>query len=140
MSETASRVSVSRDILRAELAEMELRLRVWIGSELDSKASAADFGHLQGVVAGKVTWAEGLMPMRDRLIEEHIELLKWRLDADRGQFTDAQIMTMDSRAQDALKEAQDSGWTARQHLFAWAGVIALVLTVVTNFARLWLGL
>lgn len=35
MNVPPERLSLSRDALRADLAEMELRLRAWIGSEMD---------------------------------------------------------------------------------------------------------
>jgi|SRR5581483_94787 len=42
MSDENERISVSRDKLRADLAELELRLRTWIAAEMQAKADAKD--------------------------------------------------------------------------------------------------
>lgn len=44
--DTPSRISVSRDALRAELAEMELRLRIYFDEQLKHKASSVALAEL----------------------------------------------------------------------------------------------
>ena len=39
---SSERISVSRDKLRADLAELELRLRTWISAEMAAKADVKD--------------------------------------------------------------------------------------------------
>lgn len=47
MATEGERITVSQSTLRAELAEMELRLRVWIASELDKKATGAEVSDIR---------------------------------------------------------------------------------------------
>ena len=46
MADEPSRISVSRDALRAELAEMELRLRIYFDEQLKHKASSVELAEL----------------------------------------------------------------------------------------------
>ena len=94
----SNRISVSRDALRAELAEMELRLRIYFDEQLKHKASAAEFAELS---------------------------LRF-MARERGEFTDAQVASMRTIARDIAKAADDAEWTPRQRLFGAASALACV--------------
>ncbi|MDO8483883.1 MAG: hypothetical protein Q7S35_02920 [Candidatus Limnocylindrales bacterium] len=125
-------VTISREALRADLAELELRLRLWIGSELIKKADEHDLENLKVAFAEKVAWADSLMPLRDKMLIEHNELLAWQLESYKGHFTEAQAMTMVSRAKDVLKEAATDGWTKRERMFALVAGLATAVGLVVN--------
>ena len=125
-------VTISREALRADLAELELRLRLWIGSELIKKADDHELEALKIAFAEKVAWAEGLTPLRDKMIVEHNELLAWQLESNKGHFTEAQVMTMALRAKDVLKEANTEGWSKRERMFAIVAVLATAVGLLVN--------
>jgi hypothetical protein len=125
-------LTVSREALRADLAELELRLRMFLVSELAKKADEHELASLQVLVNQKIAWADGLMPLRDRLIEEHVALMKWGEAARAGHFTEAQGMTMASKAKDVLKEANTEGWSRRERMFAAIAVIATAAGLLVN--------
>ena len=127
-----SRITVSREALRAELAEMELRLRIWIASELEEKASAAELAALKGDFHEKVAWAEGLMPLRDKLISEHIEVMAWHRSALGGKFTEAQQASMRITAREVLADREQDGWTRRERFFAAIAIMATAAVSLVN--------
>lgn len=96
--EIPNRISVSRDALRAELAEMELRLRIYFDEQLKHKASAAEFA------------------------EMHLRFIA----RERGEFTDAQISAIRGLAHEAARVRSDAEWTPRQRLFGAASALACV--------------
>lgn len=114
MSEdTPSRITVSRDALRADLAEMELRLRTYFDEQLRHKANAADLASL----ALKV---------------ERLDQL--RSDRDRGEFTPAATRAMRSLIEEINEESSDKEWTSRERLMAVLSVLTagtmLVLSIL----------
>lgn len=84
-----SRITVSRDALRADLAEMELRLRLYFDEQLRAKASAVDMGILMAQMN----------------------------DIRRGEFTDAHKRAVQDLVVEALDDHTDRGWTNRQRIF-----------------------
>lgn len=97
------RITVSRDALRADLAEMELRLRLYFDERLNHKA---DTGAL----------AELALKF-DRL--------------DRGEFTEAHRRALDEFVDRRLDVRADAGWTRRERWAGIAatliGVVSLAL-------------
>lgn len=71
MSDEPSRITVSRDALRADLAEMELRLRVYFDEQLRHKADNGTFMEL----ALKVDALDrgDFTPVHRRALEELVE-------------------------------------------------------------------
>lgn len=98
-------ITVSRDALRADLAEMELRLRVWIGEQLSEKADAVALQTLALRVAAA-------------------EAVATKFAA--GDFTPAQDRAFAVLIDDKLKEHMDIGWTRRQR---WIAVISLIVAI-----------
>lgn len=100
-------VTVSRDALRADLAEMELRLRVYFDEKLREKASAA-------------------------LVAEHaLTLDKFA----RGEFTKAQTSAIEEIVGNTLTDKTDRGWTARERWFGVLTILvamgAFLITLIT---------
>lgn len=109
------RVSVSRDALRADLAEMELRLRVFIEAELHGKAGLAD-----------------MLEVKTRVKD----LEDLRRARDRGEMTPAlerQIRAL-AHAEDDLEIAKE--WTSRQRIMA---IGSLVVAATMLFLSIWLA-
>ena len=98
--DSPSRITVSRDALRADLAEMELRLRAYFDEQLRGKASAADVAVLTSQMA----------------------------DQRRGEFTEAQSRSMVALIESTLASETDKGWTTRHRVFAIIAVIIAVLS------------
>lgn len=103
--ETPSRISVSRDTLRAELAEMELRLRVFFEAQLQGKADKAD------------------------LIELKLAMSKF----EQGEFTTAMHRTVDERIEDFVGAKSTREWTSRDRFISVVQVFtasaALILSL-----------
>jgi hypothetical protein len=81
MSDSNERISISHSTLRAELAEMELRLRVWIATELEKKATSVEVSDLRvrvGALEMMIT-----DPRIREMIVSQIELSGAREDAKR---------------------------------------------------------
>jgi hypothetical protein len=93
-------VSVSRDALRADLAEMELRLRIYFDEQLKHKADAAE------------------------VIEHSLTLSRFA----KGEFTQAQVLTMEDIVETVLTERTTRGWTTRER---WFGVLTVIIAVVS---------
>lgn len=133
MSDVSSeRISVSREALRAELAEMELRMRLWMAAELQEKASAADLAALRGEFQAKAAWAESMMPLRDQYIAQLLKVVEWRDQAQSGSFTPAQQAAMQATARNVLTAATSEGWTRRERLFATVAIVATIAVSVLN--------
>ena len=92
--ETPSRINVSRDALRAELAEMELRLRIYFDDRLSHKAEASELVTLRLVV--------------DKL--------------ERGEWNDAQRRSILAQVRDHIDTTSDRAWTRRDQFFTLLGV------------------
>jgi len=66
-----SRITVSRDALRADLAEMELRLRVYFDEQLKHKADA---GHVAEMALKLDSLDRGdFSPVHERALQEFVE-------------------------------------------------------------------
>jgi hypothetical protein len=104
------RISVSRDALRAELAEMELRLRVYFDEQLKHKAEN--------------TYVLDIAHKLDRI--------------DRGEFTEVHERAIAARIDRRLGEKSATVWTARERLAAATtavtavGTLALYLLVAVH--------
>ena len=114
MAENGERISISRDALRAELAELELRL-------IDKLASKIDVEKL----AGRVDVLERNALRRDdadfrRVNQEVVELKNKALTPN----------DIDASVANALQNKEARGWTNRER---WIGV-ALFLITVSTFA------
>ena len=104
------RISVSRDALRADLAELELRLRVFIETELYKKADRADM-------------VEALTRIK--------ELEDLRRARDRGELTPALQREVRALARAETEQEASREWTGRERLLAvmsvtTAGAMALL--------------
>lgn len=99
MAEEPTRITVSRDALRADLAEMELRLRVYFDSQLVHKADA-------GMVAELALRVDGL---------------------DRGDFTDVHRRALTDFVEGVTQQRIDRGWTARERLLGVVSIAIAVL-------------
>lgn len=104
MAEDASRISVSRDALRADLAEMELRLRIFLEDQLRQKADAAT-------------------------VAENSRLL---LAFGRGEFTPAQQASIRVLAAAQTTADQDKGWTRKQRIGGLIAITVTVLSFLTS--------
>jgi hypothetical protein len=109
MDEPTSRISVSRDALRAELSEMELRLRIYFDDQLKHKADSA-------------------MVLEFAL--KFVSLV-------RGVFSVVLKRALESLVDDHLGERAATTWTRRERVLAsLSGMVALsmlTLSVVAAF-------
>lgn len=97
----AARISVSRDALRADLAEMELRLRVYFDDQLRHKQDSAPF----------------------------IELAL-KVDAlDRGDFSEVHRRALTEFIESTQRVRQDRGWTARERIIGVVAIIVAVVSL-----------
>ncbi len=109
-NESGKPITVSRADLRADLAEMELRLRIYFDDQLKHKADIAQ-------------------------VIEHGLLLD-RLG--RGEFTAAQTNSIEAIIAGTLTERTDRGWTTRERwfgiltIFVALGSFLLAILVATH--------
>ena len=96
------RISVSRDALRADLAELELRLRVFIETELYKKADRADM-------------VEALSRIKD--------LEELRRARDRGELTPALQREVRALARAESDNETSREWTGRERFLAVVSVM-----------------
>ncbi len=89
MDESAKAITISRADLRADLAEMELRLRIYFDDQLKKKADI-----------GNVT-------------ENTLALEK----LGKGEFNDAQRNAIEVLISNTLVQKTDRGWTTRERYF-----------------------
>lgn len=125
-------LTLSREALRADLAEMELRLRIWIGTELGKKADETELDLLKKSFHDKVMQDQAFALLKDKLISEHNAMLAWQLEANMGHFTEAQVMTMAARAKDVLDQGDFKRWTSRQRGLAYLGGFLVSATFVLH--------
>lgn len=95
-----TRITVSRDALRADLAEMELRLRLYFDERLSTKADAVTQVRLESQMA----------------------------DLRRGEFTDAFRRSVVSIVEDAQEELTDRGWTRRERMIGVIAMVLAVVS------------
>jgi hypothetical protein len=103
-----NRITVSRDALRADLAEMELRLRVYFDEQLRHKADAATVA-TNTLLLGQFS---------------------------RGEFTPAQVASIQTIAEKAMDERTGRSWTARERA---TGIAALLVMVLSLAASIYFG-
>jgi hypothetical protein len=107
MAEETGRITVSRDALRADMAELELRLQAFIRRELSAKADAAD------VIA----------------LRREVEALEvQQRERDQGKLTDAQLRVIDSRITEKFKAQSETAWTWKERTLA---VLSACVTIAT---------
>lgn len=99
-------LTVSREALRADLAEMELRLRIYFDEQLKHKAD-------QAVVA-----------------EHSLQLDR----LSRGEWTPAQKLAIEEIVDGSMSERSDRGWTTKERLFGVAAILISVLTLIVTVA------
>lgn len=116
--ESQDRISISHATLRAELAELELRLTKAITAGLSQKA---DVSHVTSLELRLSTLERDSVRQDDALRREMSAL-------SRGQLPVAVERSVDERIEDALVAHTDKGWTARERVF---GVIAIVVAVLS---------
>jgi hypothetical protein len=129
-----NRINVSRDALRADLAEMELRLRTWIDTQLNTKADSTALVALNQKVAdlnAKAVMRDGPLMQDIRRYESDMRSLS------EGNFTDAQKRALQLLMDANLKDHTDSGWTMRQRYIA---VAALFVSIAAIIASIYLAL
>lgn len=95
-----TRITVSRDALRADLAEMELRLRLYFDERLSTKADAVTQVRLESQMA----------------------------DMRRGEFTDAFRRSIVSIVEDTQEELTDRGWTRRERMIGVIAMILAIVS------------
>jgi len=102
MSDGQPPITVSRDALRADLAEMELRLMNAIRTELANKASVADVILLQAQAAAFA----------------------------RGEFTVAQLRSIDARVEEVAADKGDRAWSRWSQLTAILGTSVVTASIL----------
>lgn len=93
------RISVSRDALRAELAEMELRLRIFMSEQLAHKADASQ-------------------------VRENTSALR---AITRGEFSPAHRLAIEAIISEQSAAKTDEGWTARERVIGVVALFIAVL-------------
>lgn len=104
MSDETGRISVSRDALRADLAEMELRLRTYFDERISHTASA-----------------------------ESVRDVSHRLGSlERGEFNEAQTRTIRATVETVLSEESAAAWSPKERLLAMLSTsVALAMLVLS---------
>jgi hypothetical protein len=108
VSDEPNRISVSRDALRADLAELELRIRTYIDAVLATKADRAAFAEVALMV--------------DRL--------------NRAEFNDAQRRYIEDAVDVAVDDRIEHGWTRRERAIASIASLAAVGTMAASVVNL----
>lgn len=102
MDEQRERISVSRDTLRAELAEMELRLKSYISMELDKKAGVE-------IVKG---------------LTDNLEKVK------AGEFSPAMLLAIQDQIDKNWRGRVKANWSTKEKVMAFVTVTATVITLI----------
>lgn len=110
-SEGNGRVSVSRDALRADLLDLELRLTRSISAELAVKADQSSV---------------------DRLAGSLNQVVEWRLKAERGEFTRAQEQEVVTIVQNTIRERGKEAWSATSRRLTVLGATVAVLGLMSS--------
>lgn len=123
------KISVSRDALRADLAEMELRLREYIAHELEKKAEQRELERLTRRfedLTRVMVRSDG--PLADQ-VRRHND--SWN-SFERGEFTPGQLRTIRESTRAMIQEERAEGWSARDRAFALVGtLVALAGLIIT---------
>lgn len=110
--ENGERISISRDALRAELAELELRL-------IDKLAAKIDVERL----AGRVDTLE-----KNALRRDDTEYSRLKIELDLVKQKALAPKDIDTAVANALQNKEARGWTNRER---WIGVVLFLITVST---------
>jgi hypothetical protein len=98
-------ISVSRDALRADLAEMELRLKSYIGVEMEKKAAAAVVTDMQ------------------------LQVSELRRRVDEGSFTKAQQLSIDEMLNEKFKKKSKDSWSWKERGILLVGTIVAITSL-----------
>ena len=98
------RISVSESTLRAALAEMELRLRVYFDEQLKHKAEQGDYAILAAQVNA----------------------------LDRGDFTPIHERALTEFIDNHLSQQADRGWTARERRLGVVAILLTALMLMAS--------
>lgn len=131
------RISISRDALRADLAELELRIREFVTGALALKADSAtviqlikDFGELRS----RVVLKDG--PLMEEF-QAHTQSLR---KLGEGEFSAPQKRAIKEIMEGELQEHTDIGWTNRQRVMAVSTLfITVVVSAIGIFATFYYG-
>lgn len=100
MTDEPRAITVSRDALRADLAEMELRLRVYFDEQLKHKADIAT------------------------VVEHGLKIDNW----SKGEFTPAMNRAIEELVGEMLTSRTDRGWSMRERWFGMAMIMVTILS------------
>lgn len=104
MEGNPKRLSISEETLRLQLAELELRLRIFFAEQLERKANASD-------MAANLT----------------------RLDAlERGDFTPAFQRSLHAQVVQEAADSSGTMWTKRERMIMVVGAVVTVLMLSLN--------
>lgn len=109
------RITVSRDALRADLAEMKNELKDYIADQLERKADARSMESLTQTVT---LLADAVRKQTD------------------GELTIAQRAVVQTIVDDTLDERSESGWTRKERRLALLGALTGILGAVASFGYL----
>ncbi len=109
--DTPARISVSRDAMRADMAELELRLQSFIRAELAAKADKSDLVAL----AARLAVLESQREARDQ-----------------GILTNAQNAAIDARIVAIDAQAADRAWSWKERSLAVLSGLVTVATLVLS--------
>lgn len=130
-------ITVSRDALRAELAEQELRLRAFITEKLETKADGAFVASMDqrlSSIERQAVMREGPLMREMKEAEDRVDtrmtnfsdrLKRW----ERGELNNAQKLAYAALDFEQHQRRSDQNWSVREKLLALVG-IALSLTGV----------
>lgn len=128
------RISVSEELLRAIVAEMELRLTNLIRDGLSAKADRSlveENSRRLGVLERDVVRRDGPLMVKVETYEQKVDAMA------RGEFTEAQDLAID-RAIDVKFEArQTKGFSTRER---WLAAIAMVIVIAQFMLSIYVSL
>lgn len=100
------RITVSRDALRADLAEMELRLRIFLEDRLNHKADQIDVTELA------------------------LKLDKF----EQGEFTVAQTRSIEEVINGRMSSKDDKSWTNRERIMGVVSLLTAISMLIISVA------
>jgi hypothetical protein len=119
------RISVSRDALRADLAEMELRLREWIAKQLETKADETivlAMANQMTDLRARAVFQDG--PLAQAINDNTKEIRKFA----EGNFTEAQKRALHEIVEKSMTTHAGSIWTGRSR------IVMIAMAVMTLFS------
>lgn len=121
------RITVSRELLRAELSEMELRLRIYFDEQLKHKVDAERVDKLEHdfvLLQRTALLQEG--PIAQEVAANTMALKR----LNDGEFTKSQILTLEDVIDERLAERAKNSWTLRERKVTLLSLAVSVLVVV----------